>query len=78
MRAISLKLSETLLRASGRCAEALALTRAEYIRMAIETMNRRTEAELRATRLVEASHRVREEGQRINAEFAAIEHDPDA
>lgn len=78
MRAISLKLPEPLLEASGRCAEAMALTRAEYIRMAIENMNRRTKAHLRATRLAEASHRVREEGQRINAEFAEIEHDPDA
>ncbi len=78
MRAISLKLPESLLEASGMCAEALALTRAEYVRMAIENMNRRVQAELRATRLAEASHRVREEGQRINAEFAEIERDPDA
>lgn len=55
----------------------MALTRAEYIRVAIENMNRRTEATLRATRIADASHRVREEGQRINAEFAEIEHDPD-
>ena len=40
MAAISLKLSEDLLEASGRCAHALRLTRAEYIRHALEEMNR--------------------------------------
>ena len=32
----------------------------------------------RAERLAEVSHRVREESMRVNAEFAAIEHGPDA
>lgn len=36
MEAISLKLPEGLLEAAGRCASKLKLTRAEYIRTAIE------------------------------------------
>lgn len=77
MAAISLKLPDDLVEASGVCARALRLSRAEYIRRAIERMNRETQAQLRARRLAEASLRVRDESMRVNAEFAAIEHDPD-
>ena len=78
MPAISLKLPEDLLDASGQCADALRLTRAEYIRRALEAMNRETRARLRAHRLGEASRKVRGESMRVNAEFAAIERDVDA
>jgi hypothetical protein len=78
MRSIALKLPEDLLEDSSRCAQRLRVTRAEYIRMAIHRMNRRTTAQLRAERLAELSRRVRDESMRVNAEFAAIERDPDA
>ena len=78
MSAISLKLPDELVEASGEYARALNLSRAEYIRRAIERMNRETRAQLRATRLAEVSRRVRDESMRVNAEFAAIERDPDA
>ena len=77
MGAVSLKLPDELLEASGRCAEALQIPRAEYIRRAIERMNRATQQRLRAQRLAEVSRKVREESMNINAEFAAIEQDPD-
>jgi hypothetical protein len=76
--AISLKLPDSLLEASGRCADALRLTRAEYMRRALEEMNRETRARLRARRLRDASRKVRGESMRVNAEFAAIERDVDA
>lgn len=78
MTAISLKLPEDLLKESGRYADALRLTRAEYIRRALEQMNRETRARLRAGRLRDASRKVRSESMRVNAEFAAIELDIDA
>jgi len=78
MPAISLKLPEHLLVASGECAAALQLSRAEYIRRAVERMNRDTQARLRADRLRAASRRVRRDSMRINAEFDAIERDIDA
>ena len=78
MGAISLKLPEDLLEVSGRCAAALKLSRAAYIRRAIERMNRETRAEIRARRLAEVSRKVRGESMRVNAEFAAVERDPDA
>ena len=75
MAAISLKLPEDLLAASGRCADALEITRAEYIRRTLEQMNRETRARLRASRLREASRKVRGESMRVNADFAVIERD---
>lgn len=78
MGAISLKLPDDLLDASGRCASALKLSRAAYIRRAVERMNRETRARLRARRLADASRKVRGESMKVNAEFAAIERAPDA
>ena len=78
MEAISLKLSKDLLEAAGSCASELKLTRAEYIRAAIERMNRETAAAMRVQKLAEASRKVRQESMRVNAEFPAIERDPDA
>jgi len=78
MPAISLKLPESLLEASRRCAGALGLSRAEYIRRAIERMNQETRSQLRARRLAEVSRKVRKASMRVNAEFAAVEHDSDA
>ena len=78
MGSISLKLPDDLLDASGRCAAALKLSRAAYIRRAVERMNRDTRAEVRARRLAEVSRKVRGESMRVNAEFAAVERDPDA
>jgi metal-responsive CopG/Arc/MetJ family transcriptional regulator len=78
MRSIALKLPDDLLDESGRLASRLRVTRAEYIRMAIRRMNRKTDATLRAERLAEVSGRVREGSMRVNAEFSGIECDPDA
>jgi hypothetical protein len=78
METISLKLPEELLETSGRCASALRLSRAAYLREAIARMNQDTLARLRAKRLAEVSKRVRKESMRVNAEFAAFERSPDA
>ena len=77
MESISLKLPADLLKTSDRCARALGIPRAEYIRRAIERMNREALDRARAERMAAASHRVRKESMRVNAEFAAIERDPD-
>ena len=77
MDAISLKLPPQLLKRSDRYARALGIPRAEYIRRAVERLNSETAARLRAERLAKASRKVRKESMRVNAEFAAIEHDID-
>jgi hypothetical protein len=71
-------LSELDPKTAGRFATALRVSRAAYVRTAVERMNRETRAQLRAKRLAEASRNVRKESMRVNAEFAAIERDPDA
>ena len=78
MKTISLKLPEDLEEASRRCAESLRLSRAAYIRLAVERMNQEMKTRERARRLAEVSRRVRTESMRINKEFSAIEGDPDA
>lgn len=78
MRSIALKLPEELMQESGRLADTLRVSRAEYIRFAIRRMNRKVAARFRAERLAEVSKRVREESMRVNAAFAAIERDLDA
>jgi hypothetical protein len=78
MPTIALKVPDELLVESGRIAESLRVSRAEYIRLAIVRMNRKIAARLRAERLMAVSKRVRDESMRVNAEFAAIERDPDA
>jgi metal-responsive CopG/Arc/MetJ family transcriptional regulator len=77
MESISLKLSDELLKTTDRLAKTLAIPRAEYIRRALQQMNREAEARARAERMAKASRRVRKESMRVNAEFAAIERDPD-
>ena len=59
-------------------ADTLHLSRAAYIRRAVERMNRQTQALVRARRLAEASKKVRKESLRVNREFAAFERDPNA
>jgi len=75
VRTISLNLPEPLLQASGRFSAALRVTRADYIRRAIEELNRRTDSDLRAGRLRRAAQKCRAADLAVNAEFAAIEHD---
>jgi hypothetical protein len=78
MGTISLKLPQDVLEASCRCADSLHLSMVEYIRRAVEHMNRQTQALHRARRLGEASKKVRKESLRVNREFAAIEQVLDA
>ncbi len=78
MQTISLKLPEDLLRQSTQCAAGLRLSRAAYLRQAIQRLNRETTARRRAERLAQVSRKVRKESMRVNAEFAAIERAPDA
>lgn len=78
MGTISIKLPDELLKASTRYAESLRVSRAAYIRQSIERMNRETGRRLRAEQMMRASQKVRGESRKVNAEFSAVERDPDA
>lgn len=74
MEAISLKLPAKLLKESGRCARALGLSRAAYLRQAISNMNREASNKLLAEEMKRESRLVRANSMRVNREFAVIEH----
>lgn len=78
MKAVSIKLPDELVAKSKEYADTLSISRAEYIRRAIENMNKEIGDILRTNRIKKASQKVREESMLVNAEFAAIEKDPDA
>jgi predicted transcriptional regulator len=78
MSTISIKLPDDLLKASTKLAESLHLSRAAYIRRSLQRMNRETERQLRAERIIRASLKVRKESMVVNAEFSRVERDPDA
>ena len=73
MRTVSIRLPDHLLKEADKRARELGIPRAEYIRRAIESLNSAMVVERRRCRIMEASHRVREESMRVNAEFDAIE-----
>lgn len=75
---ISIRINPELLQATKANANRLHLSQTEYIRQAIEMMNKKTEKEMRRKRLQEASLLVRQESMTINAEFSEIEDDPKA
>lgn len=78
MATLSIRLPEDLLEKVDRYARDLHVTRAEYIRRAIEAENRDAAARQRRERMVTASKRVREASMRVNEQFDAIEVAPDA
>ncbi len=75
MKSISLNLPDEILDAASRYSATLSLPRAEYIRRAVDRMNRHVEADLRAQRMREAAEKCCEEDRKVNAEFAAAEPD---
>ena len=75
MKTICLNLPDELLEASARYSAALNLARAEYIRQAIERMNRQIEAQQRAARMQRAVGKCKAADLKVNAEFTAVEHD---
>ena len=77
MTTISLRLPDDLLREVEERAGDLHVPRAEYVRRALERMNREVLQQRRRTRLMEISLRVREESMNVNAEFSEVEHEPE-
>jgi predicted transcriptional regulator len=77
MTTISLRLPDDLLREVEERAEDLHLPRAEYVRRALEKMNREVLLQQRRSRLMELSRRVRVESMKVNAEFSEVEYGPE-
>jgi predicted transcriptional regulator len=75
MTTVSIRVSDDLLKEADERARLMHIPRAEYVRRAIEEMNRKVLLDLRRERLMAASRRVAAENLAVNAEFAAVEHD---
>ncbi|MBA3812948.1 MAG: CopG family transcriptional regulator [Alphaproteobacteria bacterium] len=78
MTTISLRLPDNIVHRIDVNAHLLHVTRSEYIKKAIIEMNADVQEQTRKQRLMAASQLVRKESMKINAEFAAIEDDPEA
>lgn len=77
MSTLSVRLPDALLRELNHRAQVIHISRAEYIRKAIELMNAETKKQESRQQLIKASLRVRGESMKVNAEFSRIEYDPD-
>jgi len=78
MSTITIRLSEQVLNTVKMRARNLHISRGEYIRNAIEEMNKAFGKKEKISRLARASQLVRQNSMIINAEFSEIENDPEA
>ena len=76
MNTITVRLPENLLKELDNQSKKLKISRALYVRKALENLNREMEAQARRERLKNISLRVRNESMRINFEFSEIEDAP--
>lgn len=76
MSIITVRLSDQLLHDLDANAQTIQMHRAEYIRLAIEQMNKAIQNKERIERIKKVSLRVRKNSMQVNKEFSRIEHDP--
>ena len=74
---VTIRMNEELRKSMQTNANRLHLSQTDYIRKAIEQMNNQIEKKERKERLQNASLMVRKNSMEINAEFSAIEYDPE-
>lgn len=77
MSTLTVRLPDQLMREIEKMSKGQKLSRAGYVRKALESMNKEVLARHRSERLAKASFRVRDESMKINAEFDTIEHAPE-
>lgn len=76
MTNITVRLPENMLHSIDIFAKDLHLSRSEYIKKAILSMNKTLQDKARTQQLIAASQKVRKESMNVNNEFGLIEHDP--
>ncbi len=77
MSALTIRLPDKVMNEVHKRAQKLHITRSEYIRKSIESMNKRMQEEESRANLIETSKRVRKESMIINSEFSKADHDPE-
>lgn len=76
MATVTIRMPDDIVHNIDAYASDLHLTRSEYIKKAILSMNNMLAKEARAQKLRKASQKVRHESMAVNDEFSAIEYDP--
>ena len=76
MNTITVRLPDQLFQELDNYSKKLKISRALYVRKALERLNREMEAQRRGERLKKVSLKVRNESLRVNAEFREIEDAP--
>ena len=78
MNAITVRLPDQLFRELDDKSKKLKISRALYVRKALEHLNQEIDVQQRRERLKKISLKVRSESMKVNAEFSDIEDYPDA
>jgi metal-responsive CopG/Arc/MetJ family transcriptional regulator len=78
MTTITVRLPDHLFEELDNQSKELKISRALYVRKALERLNREMDAKRRQERLKKVSFKVRSESLKVNAEFSEIEDAPDA
>jgi metal-responsive CopG/Arc/MetJ family transcriptional regulator len=76
MNTITVRLPDQLFQELDSYSKKLKISRALYVRKALEHLNREMETQRRRERLKKVSLKVRNESLRVNAEFSEIEDAP--
>jgi metal-responsive CopG/Arc/MetJ family transcriptional regulator len=76
MNTITVRLPDQLFQELDSYSKKLKISRALYVRKALEHLNREMETQRRRERLKKVSLKIRNESLRVNAEFSEIEAAP--
>jgi metal-responsive CopG/Arc/MetJ family transcriptional regulator len=77
MNTITVRLPEHLFKELDEKSKKLKMSKAFYVRQALEHLNQEINAQQRRDRLKKISLRVRDESMKVNTEFSTIEDAPD-
>jgi metal-responsive CopG/Arc/MetJ family transcriptional regulator len=78
MNAVTVRLPDQLFKELDDKSKKLNISRALYVRKALEHLNQEIDVQQRRERLKKISLKVRSESMKVNAEFSEIEDAPDA
>jgi metal-responsive CopG/Arc/MetJ family transcriptional regulator len=78
MNAITVRLPDQLFKELDDKSKKLKISRALYVRKALEHLNQEIDVQQRRERLKKISLRVRSESMKVNTEFSELEDAPDA
>jgi metal-responsive CopG/Arc/MetJ family transcriptional regulator len=78
MNTITVRLPDHLFKELDDQSKKLKISRAFYVRKALEHLNQEINAQNRRERLKKVSLKVRSESMKVNAEFSEVEEAPDA